>query len=83
MGGGSTPYLYIITDGGSPTGDLVYELATASYEDFTFTPTTITTLLGNNNIWSDTGEVEDVVYVRDLNTYLKSLDDRITALENA
>jgi hypothetical protein len=43
----------------------------------------IKTLLDNNNIWSDTGKIKDLVYVRDLNTYLKSLDDRITALENA
>ena len=35
---------------------LVYELATPT--EITLTPTQVTTLLGNNNIWSDSGTVE-------------------------
>ena len=44
---------------------------------------TITTLLGNNNIWSDTGEIEECVYQRDLNIVINQFDERITALEQA
>jgi hypothetical protein len=47
------------------------------------TPIQVKSLMKDNNIWADSGQIKDVVYVRDLNTYLKSLDDRITALENA
>ena len=35
---------------------LVYELATPT--EITLTPTQVTTLLGNNNIWADSGSVE-------------------------
>ena len=60
---------------------LVYELATPLTVQLT--PTQVKTLLKDNNLWADSGKIVDVVYVKDLNTYLKSLDDRITALENA
>lgn len=34
---------------------------------------TITTLLGNNNIWSDTGDILECVYQRDLNIVINKL----------
>ena len=46
------------------------------------TPTQVSSLLGNNNIWADSGDV-DVVYIRDLNLFLTQLDARVKALENA
>lgn len=42
---------------------------------------TITTLLGNNNIWSDTGEILECVYQRDLNIVINNLIDRVAAIE--
>lgn len=42
---------------------LVYELATPT--TVTLTPTQVDSLLGNNNIWADSGDV-DVVYIRDI-----------------
>lgn len=39
---------------------------------YTLTPTEVTTLLGDNNIYADTGDV-DVVYVRDLNIVINKL----------
>lgn len=44
---------------------------------------TITSLLGNNNIWSDTGDIEECIYQRDLNIVINQFDARITALEQA
>lgn len=43
---------------------LVYELETPT--TISLTPTQVDSLLGNNNIWADTGD-SDVVYVRDIN----------------
>ena len=60
---------------------LVFELTTP--QTVQLSATQVKTLLKGNNILADSGKIVDVVYVRDLNTYLKSLDDRITALENA
>ena len=44
---------------------LVYELATPL--TIQLTPTQVKSLLGNNNIWSDAGDIEECVYQRDLN----------------
>lgn len=49
---------------------LVYELATPT--TITLTPTQVSSLLGNNNIWADSGDV-DVVYIRDLNIAVNKL----------
>lgn len=38
---------------------------------------TIDTLLGNNNIWSDTGDIDEVIYIRDLNLALNELWDLV------
>lgn len=59
---------------------LVYEIATPT--TVTLTPTQVSSLLGNNNIWADSGDV-DVVYIRNLNLFLNQLDARVKALENA
>lgn len=49
---------------------LVYELATP--QTYQLTPTEVNTLLGENNVWADSGDVE-VVYVRDLNITINNL----------
>lgn len=46
-------------------------------------PTSIKSLLGQNNIWADTGEILECVYQRDLNLVINQFDARITALEQA
>lgn len=50
-----TIYL-VISNGQTPSGKLVYELAAPTTVQLT--PTQVSTLLGQNNIWSDSGEVE-------------------------
>lgn len=49
---------------------LVYELAQP--QTYTLTGQEISTLLGENNVWADSGDVE-VVYVRDLNLAINNL----------
>lgn len=51
----------------SPTtgAEVVYKLANST--KVTLTPTEVTSFLGNNNIWADTGD-SNVVYIRDINT---------------
>lgn len=52
----STTTLYLIVPKtASPTGKLVYELATPI--EIQLTPTQITTLLGNNTLYADTGDI--------------------------
>lgn len=60
--------------------EIVYKLATPT--TISLTPTQVNSLLGNNNIWADSGDV-DVVYIRNLNLFLNQLDARVKALENA
>lgn len=50
---------------------LVYELATP--QTYTLTPTEVSTLLGENNVWADAGAVE-VTYRRDINLALEQLE---------
>ena len=59
----SNGYLYTVADT-SPTGQCVYELA----EPITYhlTPTQIRTLVGNNNIWADTGDIIEGKYFKSL-----------------
>ena len=49
---------------------IVYPLAEP--QTYQLTPTEIQTLLGENNVWADSGDVE-VVYVRDLNIVINNL----------
>lgn len=49
---------------------LCYKLATP--QTYQLTPTEVSTLLGENNVWADAGDVE-VVYVRDLNITINNL----------
>ena len=60
---------------------LCYPLATPL--TIQLTPTQVKSLLGNNNIWSDTGDILECVYQRDLNIVINEFDARITALEQA
>lgn len=49
-------YLYLVIDiNSNPTGKIVYKLATPL--TYQLTPTEISTLLGTNNIWADTGDI--------------------------
>jgi len=70
----------------APTGQLCYSLATP--QTYQLTPQQIQTLLGQNNVWSDAGEVE-VTYKADIQLYIGKLigtteDDYIadTAIPN-
>ena len=62
---------------------LAYELNT--YTSYQLTPTEVKTLLGNNNIWSDTGSVSSCEYRADTKLYLEKLttpDDDMIANAN-
>ena len=54
---------------------LVYELATP--QTYQLTPTQVALLLGQNNIWADTGDVQSVEYQADTKLYI---DKKIAAL---
>lgn len=54
-----------------------YELATP--QTYTLTPTEVSTLLGENNVWADAGAVE-VTYRRDINLALSELEQAIISL---
>jgi len=54
----------------------VYNLATPTTVQLT--PTEVKTLLGNNNIWADSGD-SDVVYVRDLNLAFNELWNKVNS----
>ncbi|MBQ6756774.1 MAG: carbohydrate binding domain-containing protein [Oscillospiraceae bacterium] len=56
---------------------LVYELATPI--TYQLTPTEVTTLLGQNNIWADTGDVT-VTYRQDIGLALNKLNNAILSL---
>lgn len=58
--------------------DLVYKLATP--QTYQLTPTQVKSLLGQNNVWADTGDV-DVHYVRDLTITIDDILSRLEALE--
>ena len=49
---------------------IVYPLAQPT--TYQLTPTEVNTLLGDNNVWADSGDVE-VVYIRDLNIAINNL----------
>lgn len=51
------------------TGDIVYQLADSAVTTFTFDPVPIDSKLGNNTIWSDSGDTE-VTYRADINLAL-------------
>lgn len=48
------------SDGNTPQGQLVYELATPL--TIQLTPTQVKSLLGSNNVWADTGDITDAEY---------------------
>ena len=53
---------------------LVYTLATP--QTIQLTPTQVKSLLGTNNIWADTGDVVEAVYVKDFNKVINMLVDK-------
>lgn len=57
-----------VTGTESPTGKLVYELAEPI--EYTLTPQEVSTFLGTNNIWADTGDTE-VTYRADIAKYIE------------
>ena len=57
----------------------VYPLSTPT--TIQLTPTEVDTLLGINNIWADTGDIDKAEYVRDATTIINELIARIEALE--
>lgn len=68
-------------EGTSPTiGAQVVDFG-AYDTDITIQVPTIRTRLGNNNIWSDTGDIEECVYQRDLNLCINDIINRLEALE--
>ena len=54
-----------------PTGSQV-ALISGTGTTYQLTPTEVKTLLGENNVWADSGDVE-VVYIRDLNIAINNL----------
>ena len=58
--------------------ELCYKIANPT--TLTLTPAEVESLLGHNNIWSDTGAV-DVVYIRNLNSCINDILRRLAALE--
>lgn len=65
----SSPKQLFVNATESPTGSCVYPLATPV--TYTLTPQDIATILGQNNVWADTGDVT-VEYAADLKTYIDS-----------
>lgn len=53
---------------------LVYELATP--QTIQLTPTEIQTLLGENNVWADSGDVE-ITYRRDISIVINNLESAL------
>lgn len=54
---------------------LVYELATP--QTYQLTPTEVSTLLGDNNVWADSGDVE-ITYRRDISIVLENLENALS-----
>ena len=67
---GSETRLYFYYDATVPSGGLVYELATP--QTYQLTPTEVKALLGNNNIFADTGDTT-VTYRADIKLYIERL----------
>lgn len=63
------------------TPQIVYELATPI--TYQLTPTAVKSLLGSNNVWADTGDINDCVYRRDMTYTIDDIIARLEALENA
>ena len=63
----------------TPDGGFCYALATP--QTYNLTPTQINSLLGVNNVWADTGDMEKVEYVRDATTVINDILARLDALE--
>ena len=59
---------------------LVYELATP--QTIQLTPTEVKSLLATNNVFADTGQINDATYVRNANITINDLIRRIEALES-
>ena len=71
-------YFYTSDSNNTPTGQLVYELATPIV--YHLTPTEIKSLLGDNNIWADAGDTE-VTYRADTKLYIeKKIAEVVNAL---
>ena len=69
-GGG---YIYVATDAATISGQLVYPLATPI--TYQLTPQAIALLTGDNNVWSDGGQIQ-VKYRANIGLYVdKKLDD--------
>ena len=49
--------------------------------EYNITPTEIRSLLGQNNVWADCGEITELKYTRDLNLCINDIISRIEALE--
>ena len=71
--------IIIGSQGGSPSGMFCYE--TTEPTTYQLTPQQITTLLGQNNIWADTGDVE-IEYGEYLSALKAYIDARIEALSS-
>lgn len=61
----------------SPSGNFVYPLETPT--TYQLTPTEVRTLLGDNNVWADTGDT-DIEYRKDPTLALEELANAIVAL---
>ena len=57
--------------------EVVYKLATP--QTYQLTPTEVKTLLGINNIWADTGDIQKAEYVRDLSTIINYILEQLNS----
>lgn len=64
-------------------GEFKFTYQIAEPTTITLTPTQIRSLLGQNNIWADCGDINYLKYQRDLNACINDIIRRIEALENA
>ena len=61
-------YVYLLDSSNTPTGNLVYKLATPI--TISLTPTSLTTISGENNVFASTGDIEELTYRADLSSIL-------------
>ena len=58
---------------------VVYELATPI--EYDLTPVEVTTLLGLNNVWADTGNIIELNYAADTKLYVDQVTEKLTATQ--
>ena len=68
----ATNMIYVALDENADVSGLQISYLIANPQTYQLTPTEVKTLLGNNNIWADTGDI-DLTYRADLGLYLDKI----------